>query len=145
MRPVLLVPETKKIAELLREMQAQRITFAVVIDEYGGTAGIVSVEDIVEELVGEIKDEYDVEAEPIAVEPDGAVPRGGPGQPRPAGAGPRGRLSTRARTSSTVGGLVTNVFGRIPRAGERTRTTAASRSRWSTPSASASTACASAG
>jgi putative hemolysin len=72
-RPVFLAPETKKIAELLKEMQAQRTTFAVVIDEYGGTAGIVSIEDIVEELVGEIKDEYDVEAEPISVEPSGAV------------------------------------------------------------------------
>jgi CBS domain containing-hemolysin-like protein len=73
-RQVFLVPETKKIAELLRELQAQRTTFAVVIDEYGGTAGLVSVEDIVEELVGEIKDEYDVEAEPI-VEEGGAVGR----------------------------------------------------------------------
>ena len=60
------------IAELLQEMQGRRITFAVVIDEYGGTAGLVTVEDIVEELVGEIKDEYDVEAEPVAVEADGA-------------------------------------------------------------------------
>ena len=72
-RPALLVPETKKIAELLQEFQAGRITFAVVIDEYGGTAGLVTVEDIVEEIVGEIKDEYDLEAEPIVVEPDGAV------------------------------------------------------------------------
>src|SRR5262249_11438716 len=67
-RPILLVPETKKIAELLKEFQAKRITFAVVIDEYGGTAGLVTVEDIVEEIVGEIKDEYDLEAEPIVVE-----------------------------------------------------------------------------
>ena len=73
MRPAFLVPATKKIAELLREMQAQRIPFAVAIDEYGGTAGIVSIEDIVEELVGEIKDEYDMETEPIAVEADGSI------------------------------------------------------------------------
>ena len=73
MRPAHLVPETKQIPELLREMQGRRITFAVVIDEYGGTAGIVTVEDIVEELVGEIKDEYDVEVDPLAVEPDGSV------------------------------------------------------------------------
>ena len=89
MRPVFLVPDTKKIAELLKELQAQRTPFAVVIDEYGGTAGIVSIEDIVEELVGEIKDEYDVETEPITVEADGSVLVAGQGQPRPARAGPR--------------------------------------------------------
>ena len=72
MRPALLVPETKKAADLLKEFQAKHTTFALAIDEYGGTAGVVTVEDIVEELVGEIKDEYDVEAEPIALEPDGS-------------------------------------------------------------------------
>jgi CBS domain containing-hemolysin-like protein len=117
-RPVFLVPETKKIAELLREMQAQRTTFAVVIDEYGGTAGIVSIEDILEELVGEIKDEYDVETEPIAVEPDGAV--------LVAGRVNLDRLEQALETPleegsdiGTVGGLVTAVFGRIPKAGEK--------------------------
>jgi CBS domain containing-hemolysin-like protein len=115
---VFLVPETKKIAELLREMQAQRTTFAVVIDEYGGTAGIVSIEDILEELVGEIKDEYDVETEPIAVEPDGAV--------LVAGRVNLDRLEQALETHleegsdiGTVGGLVTAVFGRIPKAGEK--------------------------
>jgi magnesium and cobalt exporter, CNNM family len=72
-RDAYLVPATKKVAELLQEFQASRTTFAVVIDEYGGTAGLVTDEDIVEELVGEIKDEYDAEAEPIAVETDGSV------------------------------------------------------------------------
>ncbi|HET7293912.1 MAG TPA: hemolysin family protein [Vicinamibacteria bacterium] len=117
-RPVFLVPETKKIAELLKELQAQRTTFAVVIDEYGGTAGIASVEDIVEELVGEIKDEYDVEAEPIAVEGDGAVVV--------AGRVNLDRLEQALETTlsdsddvGTVGGLVTTMFGRIPRAGEK--------------------------
>ena len=116
-RQVFLVPETKKIAELLRELQAQRTTFAVVIDEYGGTAGLVSVEDIVEELVGEIKDEYDVEAEPIVLEADGAIVV--------AGRVSLDRLAQALETSfsespdvGTVGGLVTALFGRIPRAGD---------------------------
>ncbi len=118
-RQVFLVPETKKIAVLLRELQAQRSTFAVAIDEYGGTAGIVSVEDIVEELVGEIKDEYDVETEPISVDERGAVVVAG-----------RVNLERLAQALEipleadadvgTVGGFVTTIFGHIPKVGERT-------------------------
>ena len=118
-RPAFLVPETKKIAELLKEMQAGRVSFAVVIDEYGGTAGLLTVEDIVEEIVGEIKDEYDTETEPISVEPDGAV--------LVAGRVNLERLEqaletplTNGERIDTVGGLVASVFGRIPRPGERT-------------------------
>ena len=118
-RQVFLVPETKKIAVLLRELQAQRSTFAVAIDEYGGTAGIVSVEDIVEELVGEIKDEYDVESEPISVDEHGAVVVAG-----------RVNLERLAQALEipleadadvgTVGGFVTTIFGHIPKVGEKT-------------------------
>ena len=117
-RPALIVPETKKGAELLQEFQAGRISFAVVIDEYGGTAGLVTVEDIVEEIVGEIKDEYDLEAEPIVVEPDGAV--------LVAGRVNVDRLEQALEVPlgegdnvDTVGGLVAAVFGRVPRTGER--------------------------
>jgi CBS domain containing-hemolysin-like protein len=66
-RPPLFVPETKKVADLLREMQRQRVHMAIVVDEYGGTAGLVTIEDVIEEIVGEIVDEYDRE-EPL-VEP----------------------------------------------------------------------------
>ncbi|MFD0853251.1 hemolysin family protein, partial [Actinomadura adrarensis] len=62
MRPATYVPDSKPIDELLREMQARQIHVAIVIDEYGGTAGLVTIEDILEEIVGEIADEYDVEA-----------------------------------------------------------------------------------
>jgi CBS domain containing-hemolysin-like protein len=65
MRPASYVPESKPVDELLRDMQAQRSHIAVVIDEYGGTAGLVTIEDILEEIVGEITDEYDVERPPI--------------------------------------------------------------------------------
>jgi len=65
------VPETKPIPELLREMQANQQHMAIVVDEYGGTAGLVTIEDLIEELVGEIVDEYDDE-EPMIVEIDGA-------------------------------------------------------------------------
>jgi CBS domain containing-hemolysin-like protein len=70
MRPVVWVPDSKRVDELLTEMQARRQHMAVVIDEYGGTAGIVTIEDILEEIVGEITDEYDVEdREPVEVAP----------------------------------------------------------------------------
>jgi CBS domain containing-hemolysin-like protein len=59
MRPATFVPDSKPVDELLRAMQAQRIHVAVVVDEYGGTAGLVTIEDILEEIVGEISDEYD--------------------------------------------------------------------------------------
>ena len=68
MRHAVHVPETKKISELLREMQRDKFSLAIVVDEYGGTAGLVTMEDLLEEIVGEIRDEHDVdEQEPIAV------------------------------------------------------------------------------
>ncbi|MCC6187909.1 MAG: HlyC/CorC family transporter [Anaerolineales bacterium] len=65
LRPAYFVPETKKVDKLLAELQQKRIHLAVVVDEYGGTAGIVTLEDIVEEIVGEIRDEYDVNEESL--------------------------------------------------------------------------------
>ena len=65
MRDASYVPESKHVDELLREMQAARTHMAIVVDEYGGTAGLVTIEDILEEIVGEITDEYDVERPPI--------------------------------------------------------------------------------
>jgi magnesium and cobalt transporter len=118
-RPALVVPETKKIAELLKEMQAGRMAFAVAIDEYGGTAGLLSVEDIVEEIVGEIKDEYDTETEPISVEPDGAVLVAGRVNLERLEQALELQLGNGERVA-TVGGLVASVFGRIPRPGEST-------------------------
>jgi CBS domain containing-hemolysin-like protein len=59
MRPPVFVPENKRAAELLRDMQRDQIHLAIVVDEYGGTAGIITIEDIIEEIVGEIADEYD--------------------------------------------------------------------------------------
>ena len=116
-RAAFVVPDTKKIADLLKEFQAGRSTFAVVIDEYGGTAGLVTVEDIVEEIVGEIKDEYDVEAEPISVDHDGAVVVAGRVKVDRLEQALEAPL-TDGEQVGTVGGLVTSVFGRVPRPGE---------------------------
>jgi CBS domain containing-hemolysin-like protein len=72
MRPPVFVPESKPIDELLREMQAELGHLAVVVDEYGGTAGLVTMEDVLEEIVGEIQDEFDREAPPVEDLGDGA-------------------------------------------------------------------------
>ena len=63
LRPIFFIPETKLVDELLKELQARRTHLAVVVDEYGGVAGLVTIEDIVEEIFGEIEDEYDEEEE----------------------------------------------------------------------------------
>ncbi len=66
-RPAYFVPESKKVDELLHELQKKRVQMAIVVDEYGGTAGLVTIEDILEEIVGEIQDEFDAEEESIEV------------------------------------------------------------------------------
>jgi len=73
MRPVFHVPDSKPGDDLLREMQADRKHIAVVVDEYGGTAGIVTIEDILEEIVGEITDEFDPDETPVEELPDGSI------------------------------------------------------------------------
>src|SRR5207248_2840842 len=70
-RPAAVVPETKRVPELLKQFQRQQTQSAIVVDEYGGTAGLVTIEDMLEEIVGEIRDEYDVESEPIVDEGGG--------------------------------------------------------------------------
>ena len=65
LRPAQFVPETKKIDELLRDMQRDKVHIAIVVDEYGGTSGLVTIEDLIEEIVGEIRDEYDTEPERV--------------------------------------------------------------------------------
>ena len=77
MRDPLFVPDSRKISEILKDMQRDRTHMAVVLDDFGGTAGIITLEDILEEIVGEIQDEYDTEDEAIIMQPDGtAIVRG---------------------------------------------------------------------
>jgi CBS domain containing-hemolysin-like protein len=115
-RDPLFVPEQKKVADLLREMQEQRIHMALVVDEYGGTAGLVTIEDLIEEIVGEIVDEYDQEEPLVEAVSENRV-----------------RVSARLPIDEvndlldvelpqeewdTVGGLVFGLVGRVPRPGE---------------------------
>jgi CBS domain containing-hemolysin-like protein len=67
LRDAFFIPESKRLDELLKEMQARRVHMAIVVDEYGGTAGLVTIEDLLEEIVGEIEDEYDVARPPMEI------------------------------------------------------------------------------
>jgi CBS domain containing-hemolysin-like protein len=115
MRPATFAPESKPVDDLLREMQARHVHVAIVIDEYGGTAGLVTIEDILEEIVGEIADEYDREQPPVEWLDDG-------------GARVSARLSVEefeelfgvsidAEDVETVGGLLAHQLGKVPIAG----------------------------
>jgi CBS domain containing-hemolysin-like protein len=115
-RPAVFVPEQKKVAELLREMQQEKFHMAVVIDEYGGTAGLVTLEDLLEEIVGEIVDEYDVEVPRVERLPDGGL--------RVAGGTPIDEVNELLEIElpetdwDTVGGLMFNLLGHVPVEGE---------------------------
>jgi CBS domain containing-hemolysin-like protein len=116
MREAHYVPETKRVSELMREMQTTKLHQAIVVDEYGGTAGLVTLEDLIEELVGEIEDEYDVQEPPVERVNDNEV-----------------RVTARMSIDDlnellgtelpegdwdTVGGLVYGLLGHVPTEGE---------------------------
>ncbi|HSE94864.1 MAG TPA: hemolysin family protein [Methylomirabilota bacterium] len=116
LRPAYYVPETKRISDLLPEMQRQRIQLAVVVDEYGGSEGIVTVEDIVEEIVGEIEDEHERRPSVITPLPDGSylvAARIGLDE-----LNETLEWALPKKDYETVGGLILSVLGRIPRPGE---------------------------
>jgi putative hemolysin len=116
-RPAYVVPETKRVAELLKEFQRQQVQSAIVHDEYGGTAGLVTIEDLLEEIVGEIRDEYDVESEPIVDEGDGSyVFAGTVGVDD---AAERLQIDIERQGFETVGGYLLARLGRVPRVGEQ--------------------------
>src|SRR6185436_17843831 len=116
LRPAHFVPETKPVTDLLREFQRKRVQIAIVVDEYGGTAGLVTLEDLIEELVGEIRDEYDVETEPIVDEGNGAFVFSA----KVNIAEVRDRLGVEIEPEGfeTVGGYVLTRVGRLPSVGE---------------------------
>ena len=117
LRPAVFVPETKKVDALLREMQKDKVHIAIVVDEYGGTAGLVTIEDLVEEIVGEIRDEYDVEHElvlPVSETEalmDARIPFEDVRETF-------GLEVEPTEAYDTLGGFVTAQLGRFPRQGE---------------------------
>jgi CBS domain containing-hemolysin-like protein len=116
MRPAQFVPDSKRIAEVMREMQAGKNHLAIVVDEYGGTAGLITLEDVLEELVGEISDEYDVDRPRVEYLDDGQLKVDGglsidevnelAGIELPEG------------DWDTVGGLLYHLLGHVPIEGE---------------------------
>lgn len=118
LRPVIYVPEAKRVAQLLDEMRRARIHLAVVLDEYGGTAGIVTIEDMLEEIFGEIRDEYDFGEE------DPFIARGPGSTSIDAGTSlaevnEELGLALPDDEADTLGGLVYSLLGRVPQRGER--------------------------
>ncbi len=113
------VPETKKLGELFREMQEKKTQIAIVVDEYGGTAGLITLEDLLEEIVGEILDEYDAEEPPIEILDEHRVLADAKTSIRELNK--TVGLNLPEEDFETIGGLVFNKFGRIPSAGEKIR------------------------
>jgi len=123
LRPPVFVPESKRLNVLLHEFRAGRHHLAIVVDEYGGSAGLITIEDVLEQIVGDIEDEFDFDEESdhvVAVEPGAG--------------GPRYRVRALASVAQvnevmhteiadegfdTIGGLVTDRLGRVPRRGEQ--------------------------
>jgi CBS domain containing-hemolysin-like protein len=115
-RPATFVPETKRVPEMLKEFQRKQVQIAIVVDEYGGTAGLVTIEDLLEEIVGEIRDEYDVETEPIVDEGHGSFVFSAKVNIDEV----RDRLGVDIEPDGfeTVGGYVLTRVGRVPAVGE---------------------------
>jgi CBS domain containing-hemolysin-like protein len=115
-RPATFVPETKRVPELLKEFQRKQVQMSIVVDEYGGTAGLVTLEDLIEEIVGEIRDEDDVESEPIVDEGNGSYVFSA----KVSFDDLRERLGIEieAEGFETVGGYILARLGRVPAVGE---------------------------
>ena len=116
MRPAYFIPETKQVSDLLREFQNRRIQMAIVVDEYGGTAGVITIEDLLEELVGDIREEHEKEETPVLRESEGAwLVQGAAGLDE---VGTAVGVELEAEGFDTVAGLIYSVLGRIPKTGE---------------------------
>ncbi|OQD02470.1 transporter associated domain-containing protein, partial [Burkholderia cenocepacia] len=119
LRPAVFIPESKRLNVLLHDFRVNRNHLAIVVDEYGGVAGLITIEDVLEQIVGDIEDEYDFDEEAGNII-----------------AGPDGRYRVRALTEieqfnevfgtdfpddevDTIGGLITHHFGRVPHRGEK--------------------------
>lgn len=115
MKPAYFVPESQRVSVLLREMQRGNIHMAIVIDEYGGVAGVVTIEDLVEEIVGEIRDEHEAKADIVRENDHSYIVPGNMDVDR---LGELFQVWPEDHEATTVAGLVSEILGRIPAAGE---------------------------
>ena len=116
-RDALFVPETMRIADVFDVMKSRRVHIAIVVDEYGGTGGLVTLEDLIEEIVGEIQDEYDDESELIQKEPDGSyLVKGHTGLED---LSDMLHYPFESSDMDSVGGLILSLAGRFPDEGQR--------------------------
>jgi putative hemolysin len=116
LRPAVIVPESKRVPELLKQFQRQQTQVAIVLDEYGGTAGLVTIEDLLEEIVGEIRDEYDVESDSIEDEGGGSFVFSGKVDIDEVAQ--RLNVQIEREGFETVGGYLLTHLGRVPAVGE---------------------------
>ncbi|MDK2822684.1 MAG: magnesium and cobalt exporter, family [Clostridia bacterium] len=116
MRPAYYIPETKKVRDLLAELRQAKVHMAIVIDEYGGTAGLVTIEDVIEEIIGDIQDEFDIEEESIIMLSDGSIRA----DARASIYDINEALDTELPDDDyeTISGLVFHLLGHIPKEGE---------------------------
>jgi CBS domain containing-hemolysin-like protein len=117
MRQAYFVPESKRVSELLKELQRKQAHMAIVVDEYGGTAGLVTVEDLLEEIVGEIRDEYDIEADTVTDEGNGTFVFSG--KVSIDEVADRMDVKIEREGFETVGGYLLSHLGRMPYLGEK--------------------------
>lgn len=118
-RPAYFVPDTKKISQIMKDFQAKKIQMAIVLDEFGGFEGIVTMEDILEEIVGEIHDEYDEETKPFEISPTGALVVDGLLNVSDFNEKFKSYEIPEDEDYDTIGGFVIKCAGRIPEVGEK--------------------------
>src|SRR2546427_1115700 len=119
LRPAHFVPESKKVHEMLAEMRQKQLSIAIVVDEYGGTAGLVTIEDLLEEIVGEIRDEFDIEDQPVQllaadeviVDARVAIDE----------LSEMFHVPIKKNDFDSIGGFIINELGRIPSVGDNVR------------------------
>ncbi len=123
LRPAVFIPESQRLDVLLRDFRGNRLHLAIVVDEFGGTAGLITIEDVLEQIVGDIEDEFDFDEESDHIVPVEAGAYGPRFRVRAIAGIPRFNDTVGTRFSDeafdTVGGLVTDELGRVPRRGER--------------------------